>query len=88
MNKTMDAVLTAIELRAMQMDGPDEPGFHWRGMTVLDADPKTGVVLVEDEKGCKRAHKLALDPASSEELRGARERWQEKTGIESEEDEP
>jgi hypothetical protein len=27
MNKTMDAVLTAIESRAMQMDGPDEPGF-------------------------------------------------------------
>jgi hypothetical protein len=75
--KTCQVILTAIEFAAMHVDGPDEPGFYFNGVTILDADPKTGLILAEDAYGEKRAYKIRIDES---DLDVALERWQEKTG--------
>lgn len=86
--KNCRAILAAIEFAAMHMDGPDEPGFHFNGATVLDADPKTGLILTEDENGEKRAYEMRasgdgirMREADESDFDSALERWQEKTGF-------
>ena len=82
------AILAAIEFAATHMDGPDEPGFHFNSTTVLDADPKTGLILTEDENGEKWAYKMwasgdgiRMREADESDFDSALERWQEKTGL-------
>jgi hypothetical protein len=78
MGQILKIVTMAVEAQTQQMDGPDDPGFHHNGVTILDADPAKGLILVEINNSHK-VYKIQLVESTCD-LSHMCSRFEEKVG--------